>query len=592
MRRRVLTHILLGTSCLLSLGIVAAPVAQANWSSDPTVGLPVCTATGDQGQLDILPDGYGGTWITWSDQRLGMPAADIYLQHVLAQGVVDPGMPSDGRVVCNAFSIQQSPLLAPDGAGGVLVGWTDFRVSGVNADVYVHHVLSNGALDATWPFNGSGIAIDIVFQSLTRILADGHGGAFLMLASNVTEHRLYLHHVLASGVRDPGWGVNGILVSNATGERFGGDMVSDGAGGMLVAWEDRRSATPDIYAMHVFANAELDPAWPVNGLALCTATGAQDGVGMVGDGSGGALVAWQDRRGASGSRDIYATHVLAGGTVDPAWPADGLAISTASNDQQEVRGVSDGAHGCIFTWNDKRGADYDIYAQHVHGNGTFDAGAIANGAPVCSATGDQIARGPHVFLPDGAGGALVTWFDARSGSTTKDIYATHLLATAAPDPAWPVNGSAVCTAPGDQSGSVIAPDGSGGVVVAWIDKRNGTDYDVYAQRVAQNGTLPNVSVSEPGQPLGVRLDAPSPDPAHTHTRLSFSLARAGHARLMIWNLAGSIVRELENGELAASGHERTWDLLDSRGRPVPNGVYFVRLETDAGARSCRIAVLR
>src|SRR5258706_7710288 len=143
MRRHVLAQILLHTGCSLWLASFAVPTARANWSSDPTVGLPVCTATGDQVQLDILPDGYGGAWISWSDQRLGGPSQDIYVQHVLAPGLVDPGMPVDGRVVCNAFSIQQSALLAPDGAGGVLHGRTGFRVSAGNADVYVHPVLSD-----------------------------------------------------------------------------------------------------------------------------------------------------------------------------------------------------------------------------------------------------------------------------------------------------------------------------------------------------------------------------------------------------------------------------------------------------------------
>jgi len=37
---------------------------------------------------------------------------------------------------------------------------------------------------------------------------------------------------------------------------------------------------------------------------------------------------------------------------------------------------------------------------------------------------------------------------------------------------WPTFGRALCTAPGDQLGPVIASDGSGGAIVAWHDRRS------------------------------------------------------------------------------------------------------------------------
>jgi hypothetical protein len=89
--------------------------------------------------------------------------------------------------------------------------------------------------------------------------------------------------------------------------------------------------------------------------------------------------------------------------------------------------------------------------------------------PVSTAAGGQ-------YLPaavsDGAGGAIVAWYDDRSGSSF-DIYAQHVLATGVVDPAWPANGRAVCTAVGDQVGPVIASDGSGGAIIAWGDYRSG-----------------------------------------------------------------------------------------------------------------------
>src|SRR5436190_16393936 len=91
------------------------------------------------------------------------------------------------------------------------------------------------------------------------------------------------------------------------------------------AW--RRAAPLFVLALAVLALAAAPhpasaagiPRWTPNGVALCTANGIQQNPQLVGDGAGGAIVTWQDRRGNS-LDDIYAQHVMAGGAVDPAWP--------------------------------------------------------------------------------------------------------------------------------------------------------------------------------------------------------------------------------------------------------------------------------
>src|SRR5207244_5048690 len=68
-------------------------------------------------------------------------------------------------------------------------------------------------------------------------------------------------------------------------------------------------------------------SWPANGRALCTATGDQNYPAMTTDGSGGAIVAWEDRRG--GASDVYAMRVGPNGTLTAGCPADGRALCTA-----------------------------------------------------------------------------------------------------------------------------------------------------------------------------------------------------------------------------------------------------------------------
>ena len=58
----------------------------------------------------------------------------------------------------------------------------------------------------------------------------------------------------------------------------------------MVAWVDRRRDAGDIYAQRIAADGLVADGWPPNGVAVCTAVGAQDGVAIATDGAGGALI--------------------------------------------------------------------------------------------------------------------------------------------------------------------------------------------------------------------------------------------------------------------------------------------------------------
>jgi hypothetical protein len=568
---------------LLAVLVCTAP-ARATWPSDPTQNLPVCTAAGDQEQVQLLADGHGGAWVAWSDGRVAFSSADIYAQHVLSSGAVDPAWPPDGLAISTGLSQALSPVLAPDGASGFFVAWFDPRTSAGNPDVYMHHVLSTGVVDPTWPANGDGVCTTLDYQYPPQILADGTGGAFVCFGDLAVNNNIFAQHVLASGALDPAWPAGGLGVCTQAGEQYFPSMVLDGAGGILLAWEDDRTDAGNIYAAHVSKSGVLDPAWPVNGLAVCTASAAQSSVRLVSDGLGNAIAVWSDHRNST-TADLYAQHVLATGAVDPAWPANGVAICTATGDQLIGRIVSDGAHGAVIAWQDKRNGDYDIYAHHLLASGNVDPAWPVNGRALCTAVGDQSIGGA---LVDGAGGALIAWQDARLGTTNRDIYATHVLSSGIADPTWPLNGRAVCTAVGDQLAPAACPDVAGGMLCAWSDHR-GTSYDVYAQRVNADGTL---DVGDAPTPAGPHIAAPRPNPAAFAMLLRFQLARSGPARLDVLDLAGRRVRRLSASLLDAGSHDVRWDLRDDTGQPVPDGIYFVTFALDGTTGTRRIAVVR
>jgi len=84
--------------------------------------------------------------------------------------------------------------------------------------------------------------------------------------------------------------------------------------------------------------------------------------------------------------------------------------------------------------------------------------------------------------PDGSGGMFHAWVDYRDGNG--DIYLTRISSSGAVATGWPYDGVPVCTSPGEQGDFEIYPDGSGGVIVIWLDGRDDLVHrDTYAQRV-------------------------------------------------------------------------------------------------------------
>src|SRR5512142_2601414 len=69
-------------------------------------------------------------------------------------------------------------------------------------------------------------------------------------------------------------------------------------------------------------------AWPQQGRAISSAAKGQQHSNAATDGAGGAIIVWQDLR--FPRVNVFAQHVLAGGEVDPAWPSNGQALLTDS----------------------------------------------------------------------------------------------------------------------------------------------------------------------------------------------------------------------------------------------------------------------
>ena len=100
------------------------------------------------------------------------------------------------------------------------------------------------------------------------------------------------------------------------------------------------------------------------------------------------------------------------------------------------------------------------------------------------------------------------------------------------------------------------------------------------------------SLEERGIPGGLALERPAPTPFRGSTGIRFGLPAAGPVRLSVHDVSGRRVTTLVDEVRAAGWHQVRWGGEDTSGAPVASGVYFVRLETEEGARSEKLVKLR
>ncbi|MFX0138536.1 MAG: hypothetical protein ACFFDN_33140, partial [Candidatus Hodarchaeota archaeon] len=293
-----------------------------------------------------------------------------------------------------------------------------------------------------------------------------------------------------SGIPIISWDANGIVTCDFTAEQEWPRICSDGAGGVIIAWNDYRSTSDwDVYAQRFDSNGVAK--WTTNGKAISTpGSGNQYEVEICSDGSGGAIICWYDGRDSiTLGSDIYAQKVDSNG--DPQWTVNGIPICNQSDNQDYPDICSDGAGGAIITWIDDRAgaSNGNVYAQWVDSNG--DLKWDVNGTLVCNASNQQkftMNYGPNI-CSDGAGGAIITWIDERLGSTSDNIYAQRINSSGQAH--WTANGVPICINNTAQNEPRICSDGAGGAIIVWEDPRNGgaANFDIYAQRIDSTGQI-------------------------------------------------------------------------------------------------------
>ena len=326
--------------------------------------------------------------------------------------------------------------------------------------------------ELSWIVNGTAICNAIDDQKNLQICSDGESGAIIVWEDRRNGNwDIFAQRISSSGQLL--WGNNGTAVCTANNGQERVQVCTDGLGGAIITWDDSRTGSErDIYAQKIDSSGNIQ--WTFNGIVICSAIDYQYDPFIIYDGEGGAIITWEDYRDGSGSyTDVYAQKINSAGISQ--WTLNGTAICTASYSQGDPMLCSDDKGGAIITWWDYRSGNKDIYIQHINSTGFVQW--TSNGVPICTSSGHQ--ENPQI-IRDGNGGAIITWSDG-------EIYAQKI--DSAGQIKWEANGVEICVAPQGQSHPKLCSDKAGGAIITWYDFRSGSSNDIYAQRILNNGIV-------------------------------------------------------------------------------------------------------
>ena len=238
----------------------------------------------------------------------------------------------------------------------------------------------------------------------------------------------------------------------------------------------------------------------------------------ISDGSGGAIIAWQEEEG------IFVQHIDASGKT--LWQDGGILVTEAgvkmdpyAPSRTSFSIIADGTGGAIITWDDRYKMPTDrndpaffnpipFHSQRISSTGEF----LWNDTQLATGSAGLYGDNFPVVVADGTGGAIFAW-----NSYTTAYRALHndflrlqklfpdgtrlwgeegkLLVRSSPyrhvteeEKAAGIKGTVIRSYPTYAGTHDIVSDDDGGVIVVWEEEGEHNSNRVYAQRLNSDGT--------------------------------------------------------------------------------------------------------
>ncbi|MDP8286379.1 MAG: T9SS type A sorting domain-containing protein, partial [Candidatus Electryonea clarkiae] len=299
----------------------------------------------------------------------------------------------------------------------------------------------------------------------------------------------------------------GIPVVIGAYNKFSPAIIPSGEGGWIIAWIDQFLPGENLFLSSgpYYSDRVIMQKFDENGNVLWVdnddpdlpgvlVAESEEDIGSVkcfSDNDGGAISLWA-ARGDDGT-DIFAQRLNPEGEVAEGWSDECTVIAGGEGNQGSTSGgiaaTGDSEGGIIFCWSERGEHDYGfIYANSIdsHGNLTWDENPDG-GVVVCNT--EEGLGGPTV-CPDGLGGAFCAWRDRRNDQMY-DIYCQRLNEDG--EILWTENGEVICDTENRQLWPAIVNVSPGAAVMVWKNDPPLGDFeyysDIYMQKVSGTDSI-------------------------------------------------------------------------------------------------------
>jgi hypothetical protein len=270
-----------------------------------------------------------------------------------------------------------------DGSGGAIIAYTDDDMN-----MLALKIDAEGNL----PWGEDGVSLNLSGYDSQRGIASDNLGGVIAVQQIPKEGTIRAQRVDSGG--NVLWQAGGVQA--CAGSAGGAQVVSDGSGGGIIAYErnipcdDGRIGgycDMDIHAQRI--DAEGNVLWGPDGVAICAGPSVPNTPRIVTDGAGGAIISF----------DFLGDYAaFRAGRID----ADGHVLW---EEEAELWGgiiVSDGAGGVISVWYDEEGTNARAQKVDAAGRGLWGPDGL-------------VLRDSHPSLaaPDGCGGVFISWSAAE-----------------------------------------------------------------------------------------------------------------------------------------------------------------------------------
>lgn len=414
-------------------GIYAQRVDSSGQAQWEVGGVFVCDCPPGSG-FTLTPDGLGGAIITWSGRRIDDPdnpafydPVPFYARRITASG----GLLWDDSPI----SVGESRQVVADSTGGAIFAWNDYSVyyKALHDDYLrlqklapdgrrlwgnegVLIVASSPYRPVTPEETAAGIKGTITrprptYEGMHDIVSDGAGGT-IVLWEEETEHDGQVVYV--QRLDDEGNLVWPDRVLAAYGSYYYDTARNDGAGGAFFAFT--QGETGVVRQQHLSSEGELLEATYYHPDSISDGLGGTVQVRIEAEPP--SVAPWEKHS------ILYVRRLdEKGGAVYP----EKLVLTTP--EKQQLHGleyVADGNGGIILAWQLRRGWDIaygDIFAQRLDGEGNICWGE--EGIPVFTAPEIKY-QGGFITINDDSGGVIIIAVLGKGGLSGDMVYVQRL----------------------------------------------------------------------------------------------------------------------------------------------------------------------